>query len=100
VEAGAFESIEVCIAKTGYDTGLIDCLSAAAVPLDSPELREQLACEAQGAKERNHCLESASCAVIATTSCNEPALGCPMFDPQVATQLLQACPGASVLGRR
>lgn len=100
VETGAFESVEACIDKTGYDQALIECLSAAVAPFDGPELREQLACEARAGKQRSHCLETASCEVISSSACNEHALGCPMVDPQVTTQLLRACPGASVLGRR
>jgi hypothetical protein len=99
VERGGFGSLDECIAKTGYDMTLIDCLSAAFAPFDSDELREQLRCQAQSVKTRNDCLASVSCAVAETSACFASTPQCPMFDAQVLTQVLRSCPGAAVLGR-
>jgi hypothetical protein len=98
-EAGLFESYDDCVTKTGYNQGLIDCLSAAFAPFDSPALREQLACELHRETVRSACLETATCTDSTTTACPDMLPQCQMADPQVLTSILLSCPGAAVLGR-
>ena len=98
-EAGLFESFDDCVTKTGYNQSLIDCLSAAFVPFDSPAMREQLACELQRERARSACLETAPCPDGTTATCPDTLPPCQMADPQVLTTILLSCPGAAVLGR-
>jgi hypothetical protein len=99
VEAGAYETIDVCFEFLRAGSTWLDCVSTVLADRDSPETRERGRCVLAQLEARNECFEATQCGSEERSECERIALECAKVDPELTVLISEQCPDTTILPR-